>query len=464
MVKLYSQYAKVDYVYNDRYLFSGTLRRDGASVFSEENKFGVFPAVSAGWRISSESFMQGIGAINDLKIRGGWGKMGNSRISANNLVNAAGSSPTTGYDLTGSSTAVTPGVVFTGIGNPFAKWETNKTINIGFDGTFFRNRLDVIFDWYTRETSDLLFNQELAGTVGSAAVPAVNIGSMKNTGIDVMLTYRNRTTGDFRYEADVILTTYRNEITKVSDIVDYFDVGFSGRIGGGQVRNAVGQPVSAFYGYKVIGLFNSADEVSKSPLQSGAGPGRFKYADLDGNDTINTLDRAFIGNPNPDFTYGFNARIFYKAFDFEALFYGVQGGQALNFTRWFTDFYPSFAGIGKSARVLNAWTPTNTNTDIPRFENVSNFSTNGQLNSYYVEDASYLRLRTVKLGYTLPASLLNRIKVDKLRLFVQGTNLFTITNYTGTDPEVSGVDTNFGIDVGNYPANRQFMFGLTLGL
>jgi hypothetical protein len=267
----------------------------------------------------------------------------------------------------------------------------------------------------------------------------------------------------------VIFTTYKNKITKVSDIVDYFDVGFTGRIGGGQVRNAVGQAVSAFYGYKVIGLFQSDADVANSPTQDGAGPGRFKYADIAGADgkpdgKIDQLDRTYIGNPNPDFTYGFNTRVFFKAFDIEALFYGVQGGQALNFTRWFTDFYPSFAGIGKSARVLNAWTPTNTNTNIPKFEDVSNFSTNSQMNSYYVEDASYLRLRTLKLGYTLPASLISRAQIEKLRVFVQGTNLFTATKYTGTDPEVSGVDTNFGIDVGNYPANRQFLFGISLGL
>lgn len=156
--------------------------------------------------------------------------------------------------------------------------------------------------------------------------------------------------------------------------------------------------------------------------------------------------------------------MFYKAFEIEALFYGVQGGQVLNFTKWFTDFYPSFAGIGKSTRVLNAWTPTNTNTNIPRFENVSNSSTNGELNSYYVEDGSYLRLRSVKLGYTLPASILKQMNIDRLRVFIQGTNLFTATKYTGSDPAVSGVDTNFGVDIGNYPVNRQVLFGLSLGL
>jgi hypothetical protein len=203
--------------------------------------------------------------------------------------------------------------------------------------------------------------------------------------------------------------------------------------------------------------------VAKSPKQDGAGPGRFKYADINGDGVIDTKDRTYIGNPNPDFTYGFNLRLYYKAFDFEALFYGVEGGQALNFTKWFTDFYPSFAGIGKSSRVLNAWTPTNTNTDIPRFENVSNFSTNAQLNSYYVESASYLRLRSVKIGYNLPSSAVSRWGIERFRVFLQGTNLFTATKYKGTDPEVSGVDTNFGIDVGNYPANRQFLIGVSLG-
>jgi TonB-linked SusC/RagA family outer membrane protein len=464
MVKLYSQYGKLDYVYNNRYLVSGTIRRDGASVFSSENKYGIFPAFSLGWRLTEENFMKNQSWTSDLKIRGGWGKMGNARpVSPNNLINAIGGDATSGYDIGGTNTSVSPGISVTGIGNPFAKWEAKTTTNIGFDGTFFKNHLDVIFDWYTASTSDLLFQQELPATLGTSASPFVNIGSMKNTGVDMMFTYKGKISHDFRMEADLIFTTYKNKITKVADIVDYFDVTFTNRIGGGVVRNAVGQPVSSFYGYKVIGLFQSAEDVSKSPTQDGAGPGRFKYADINGDGVIDTRDQTWLGSPNPDYTYGFNLRLFYKAFDFEALFYGVQGGHALNFARWFTDFYPSFAGIGKSTRVLNAWTPTNTNTDIPRFENVSNFSTNAQLNSYYIEDASYLRLRSIKIGYTLPGSILTKARIDRLRFFVQGTNLFTATKYTGTDPEVSGVDTNFGIDVGNYPVNRQFLFGISLG-
>jgi TonB-dependent starch-binding outer membrane protein SusC len=387
-------------------------------------------------------------------------------VPPNNLFNAIGGGATAAYDLAGANGSNnSPGLRYTSYSNPNAKWEEKATTNIGFDGSFFNKHLDVIFDWYTATTSDLLFRQELPGAIGTATSPLVNIGAMKNTGVDMMFTYRNNVGSDFRYEADLILTKYKNTITKVSDIVDYFDADFAtGRLPGASARNAVGEPVSSYYGYKVIGLFQSDADVASSPSQAGAGPGRFKYADFNGDKKITSDDRTYLGSPNPDFTYGFNARLFFKALDFEELFYGVKGGEVFNMARWFTDFYPSFAGIGKSARVLNAWTPTNTNTDIPRFENVSNQSTNGAANSYYVEDASYLRLRSVKIGYTLPGSLVSRIHLERLRVFVQGTNLFTITDYTGTDPEVSGVDTNFGIDVGNYPANKQFLIGLSLGL
>ena len=463
LVKLFSQFGKVDYSYNDKYLLSGTLRRDGASVFDQNRQYGIFPAVSAGWRITEESFMKGATWINELKIRGGWGKMGNSRISPNNQANSAGSAAAFGYDIGGANTSTTSGIAYTGIGNPFAKWEENTTINIGFDGTLLKNKLDIIFDWYKRKTKDLLFQDNLPATLGSAGRPFVNIGSMQNSGIDLMLTYKGRV-NKFRYETDFIFTKYKNEITKVSDGTDFFNVNFTNRIGGGDIRNAKGHSVSSFYGYQVVGLFSDAADVAKSPIQDGAGPGRFKYADINKDGKINDDDRTYIGNPNPDFTYGFNARISYGNFDFEALFYGVKGGEVLNFTRWFTDFYPSFAGIGKSTRLLNAWTPTNQNTSIPKVENISNFSTNSVLNSYYVEKGSYFRCRSVKIGYTLPASMLKTIGIERLRLFVQGTNLFTATKYTGTDPAVSGVDTNFGVDVGNYPVNRQILFGLSLGL
>jgi TonB-linked SusC/RagA family outer membrane protein len=469
--KLYSQFAKVDYSFDDRYLLSATVRRDGSSVFGEEDKYGIFPAFSAGWRISQENFMKSVDWITELKIRGGWGIMGNERpVGSANRFNSIGGSPgATGYDINGTQTSITPGIRITGVGDPTVKWEENTTTNIGFDGTFFRGKLDVILDVYQRKTEGLLYAQALPASLGDVSAPTVNIGSMENKGIDLMVTYKARTSKAFRYEADFIFTKYTNEVTKVSDITNYFDVGFSGRIGGGVVRNVVGQPVSTFYGYKVLGLFKDTVEVASAPKQTGAGPGRFRYEDVSGpkgipDGIIDGNDRTYIGNPNPDFTYGFNTRLIYKNFDLEALFYGVAGADVLNFTRWFTDFYPSFAGIGKSKRVLNAWTPTNTNTNIPRFENVSNQSTNAELNSYYVENSSYFRLRSLKLGYNLSSGLLQRAGLDRLHFFVQGTNLFTITKYTGTDPAVSGADTNFGVDVGNYPVNKQILFGINVGL
>ncbi|MBC7828155.1 MAG: TonB-dependent receptor [Chitinophagaceae bacterium] len=461
--KLYSQFAKVDYQYKDKYLLTALVRRDGSSVFGEEDKYGVFPAVSAGWRITEENFLNNVSWMNELKIRGGWGIMGNERpVGSANRFNSIGGGPgATYYDLGGTNTSTLPGIAVVGLGNPNAKWEDNTTVNIGFDGTFFNNKLDVIFDWYTRTTSDLLYNPELPATLGTSAPPVVNIGEMKNTGIDMMITYKGNA-GPVRFETDLIFTKYKNSIEKIADGVLNFDRTFSGRIGGGFVRNAVGEPVSSFFGYKVIGLFQTAAEVAAAPTQAGAGIGRFRYEDVNGDKAITSADRDYIGNPNPDFTYGFNAKVFIKSFDLEALFYGVQGGEVLNFTRWFTDFYPSFAGIGKSTRVLDAWTPTNTSATIPRFENVSNASTNGELNSYYVEKGSYFRLRSLKIGYNVSPAMIRRAGLEKLRFFIQGTNLFTATKYTGTDPEVSGVDTNFGVDIGNYPVNRQFLVGLSL--
>jgi TonB-linked SusC/RagA family outer membrane protein len=255
--KLYSQFGQVNYNFNNRYLLSGTLRRDGSSVFGEKDKYGIFPAVSAGWRISQEDFMKSVDWITELKIRGGWGIMGNERpVGSANRFNTIGGSPaTTGYDINATQTSVVSGIRTTGVGDPFVKWEENTTFNIGFDGTFFKNRLDVIVDVYKRKTEDLLFNQALPASLGDVSAPFINIGAMENSGVDLMLSYRGRTGRAFRYEADVIFTTYNNKITRISEITNYFDVNFTNRIGGGVVRNVVGQPVSTFYGYKVLGLF-----------------------------------------------------------------------------------------------------------------------------------------------------------------------------------------------------------------
>ncbi len=232
---------------------------------------------------------------------------------------------------------------------------------------------------------------------------------------------------------------------------------------GNFIRNEVGGPVSAFYGYQVTGIFQNEQEVAGAPTQQQAAVGRFRYADTNGDGVINADDRRRIGDPNPDFTYGLNLDAGYRNFDFNIFFYGAQGREIVNFTRYFTDFFPSFAGAKSSNALYNSFSDKNPGGTTPIAENVSTFSTNNQPNSYYVEDGSYLRLKNLSIGYTLPKATLDRFKIDGIRVYIQGTNLFTATNYTGLDPEVSSQnETTFGLDFGSYPNVKQFLIGLNL--
>jgi TonB-dependent starch-binding outer membrane protein SusC len=462
-VTLASLFVRADYSFADKYLLSATVRRDGSSVFGEENRYGVFPSVTAGWRISEEGFLSGSEFITDLKIRGGYGTMGNQfgANPANPFFLYGGSIASSFYDISGTGTGSVQGFRPTRIGNPAAKWETNITTNIGFDAGLFDNKLEIVFDWYTKTTEDLLFTPELPGTAGGAGAPAVNIASMKNTGIDLQLIYRKNFTNDFRFEGNLVFTTYNNEITGLAPGFPFFDSGGS-RIGP-FARNAVGSPVSSFFGYQVLGLFQNQQEVDNAPTQDGAAPGFFRFADINNDGIIDQDDRTFIGDPNPDFTYGLNLSLGYKNFDLTMFFLGSQGNDIFNYNRWWTDFWPSFQGQKSRELLNNSWTPERTNTNVPRASQASNFSTNTQSTSYYVEDGSFLRLKNIQLGYNLPKSAIAKAGLTNARVYVQGVNLFTITGYSGLDPELSGADTAFGIDSGNYPLVKQFLFGINLG-
>lgn len=460
---IFSIFGKVDYTLMDKYLVSLVLRRDGSSNFGIADRYGTFPAISGGWRISQENFMKNVPWINELKIRGGWGKMGNQRIDLNNQYNLyAASARFSAYAIDGSSTSTFEGINKSRIGNPEGRWETNITSNVGLDVTLFNNSMDIIFDWYHKRTNDLLFNPELPASVGQVTYPTINVASMLNTGIDLQIIKRGNFGKDWRYEANLTLTTYTNEITKLAEGVDYFDGNSFGstRIGT-FTRNQVGQPISSFFGYNVVGLFQDENDVKNSPTQDGAAPGRFKFQDVNGDKKISPDDRTFFGDPNPRLTSGLDLTIGYKGFDFNIFLYTVQGSKVINYTRWFTDFFPSFPGQAISDRVKGSWTPQNTGASIPIFEDVSNFSTNTQPNSFYMESGSYIRARNVQLSYTLPAYTSRTIGMEKLKVYVQTTNLFTITKYKGLDPAVSGVDTNFGVDYGNYPLTRQILLGVS---
>lgn len=468
---LFSVFGKVDYVFNNKFLASATVRRDGSSAFGPNFRYGTFPAFSVGWRVSEEQFMKNVKWISDLKIRGSYGELGNQRpvSPANAFSQFSGGLGSSYYDINGTSTGVVQGFEQSFVGNPNGKWETNVTTNIGIDATLFNGKTEVVLEWYRKETNDLLFSLPQVSTGGAAvsANPAAfNVGGMRNSGIDLLINQRANLGGrnGVKLDATFTFTTYNNEITRIAEGVPFFeyDNGERGRVGGVFIRNQVGNPVASFYGYQVVGLFQSAEDVTKSPTQDGAGPGRFKYQDTNGDGAITPDDRVFFGDPNPDFTAGLNLNFSYKNFDLSTFFYTVQGKDVINYVRWWTDFYPSFQGGKSKAALYESWLPNRTNTNVPIAENVSNFSNNNAPNSYFMEDGSYIRMKNLTLGYTLPEALTNRVKIDRLRLYVQATNLFTITNYSGLDPEIGGDDRGFGFDAGVYPTVKQYLVGLNL--
>ncbi|MEP6928152.1 MAG: TonB-dependent receptor [Ginsengibacter sp.] len=483
-----SYFAKADYSYNDKYLISATIRTDGSSKFLNPNKYATFPAFSLGWRISNESFMKGISWITDLKLRGSWGKLGNeAALSAINSITTFGSNrQSSWYDINGSQTTPEEGFFLSFVGNPLGKWETSISSNIGFDATLFNGTTSIVMDWYQKKTEDLLVNaalQAIGGAVVANTPAFYNVGSMKNNGIDLLIDNKTNITKDIRLNTTLTFTTYNNKITKINGDQKFFEfnspINEANRIGGPATRNLLGQPLNTYFGYQVIGLWQNQSDINtltaavraKTPgdttsvYQKDAAPGRFRYQDVNGDGQIDSKDRKVIGNPNPKFTYGFNLGIEYKNFDISAFFYGVSGKDAFNFTKWWTDFTPGTFPGGRSKDALyNSWLPDgsrpNAKTPIAELTSGTGFSDNGVVNSYYVEKASYFRLRNLQLGYTIPASISRKATISKIRIYVQGTNLFTITKYTGLNPDIQSTDERAAsIDIGSYPVVRQFLVG-----
>lgn len=473
-INFYSLFSRVNYIYNDKYIVSAVVRRDGSSRFGSNSRYGVFPAFSAAWRLSSEDFMSSLTFIDDLKVRGGWGKMGNSnQVDPNNQYSLFGGAlDWSGYDVAGTNNSASIGFYRTRIGNPNAQWETAVTQNFGIDGTFFDGRLDVILDLWQKNTEDLLFQVPVTATLGpQAAAPSVNVGKMVNKGIDIQVITRGNFTSDLSYELDVTGGFLNNEIEQLAGDLTYLTTVDPAFRGIRPIRNQLGQSISSFFGYDVVGIWQSTAEVaaadagsSDGTFQQDAAQGRFRYRDVNGDGDITDEDRTWLGSPVADFTGGLNFTLKYKNFDVATYFYTSIGNEIFNASKWFTDFYPSFAGASISARVKDSWSPDNTGATTPIFESGSNFSTNTQSNSFYVESGSYLRFQNLTIGYTMPASLLGRLGMTNLRVYAAANNLATITGYEGLDPSVGGAaDTNFGIDLGNFPITRGYTVGINLG-
>ena len=467
---LYSIFGKASYNFDDKYYIDATIRRDGSSVFNKDNQFATFPAFSAGWRISNEEFLKNVSFINDLKIRASWGQVGNQYIPPlNPYTTFASSLGSASYDLNGTSNSVVSGFYLQQLGNQAGKWETNTSTNIGFDAELFKGKLSIVADFFTNKITDLLYQAPLNNvTQGNATAPYINIGAMTNTGYDIQIGYKDQVSKKFKYAVTANITAYNNNIDFLADNVPYFDDG--GWRQGTFVRNQVGNPLSAFYGYKVIGFLN-ADDVTKE-YQADAAVGRFKYADINKDGKIDDKDRTFLGNPNPKFTYGLNVNLGYDAFDLTAFFYGVAGKDVINYASWWVD-YNNFIGAKSKDALYNSWTPTNTNARLPIQDGSTGFSNSNVFNSSLVEDGSYFRLKNLVIGYTLPKDLLKKSGIEKLRFYIQATNIFTFTKYRGLDPEFKGVDpgdgrpntgssTAFGIDYGNYPAPKIYTIGLNV--
>ncbi len=473
---LFSQFARLEYAYSGKYLINASVRRDGTSIFTEEQRWGVFPSVSAAWRISEENFFKGITFVNDLKIRYSWGKMGStSNVDPTNPYNLystrAGKSA---YDIGGTSTNPYVGFFRSNLGNAETTWEGDIISNFGIDATILKNKLDFSIDYYQKKVNGLLFTQSGVPVdvifAGDAGLPKVNIGDIQNSGLDFNATYHALIGKDLKLDLSATYTSYNNEIVDIPG-VPFFD--------GPTIRNVrvqrfqEGHAFGAFFGYKVVGIFQDANDIAKSPTQDDAIPGVFKYQDVNGDGKINTDDRTFIGDPNPDFTYSFNISATYKNFDFGAFFFGSKGNDIFNNTLYFTDFPDFFKGGLRKEAAVNSWTPTNQGATVPILRTTGGFSTDnsGFANSYFISKGSYLRNKLMQIGYTIPQNKLAKFGIDRLRIYFQATNLFTITDYQGLDPELPSqpnsngqiVNTNmYGIDQGNYPQTPRFLFGLNL--
>ena len=450
---LLSVFGRANYEFNQKYLFSAALRADGSSRFGPNNRYGYFPSVSAGWIISEEAFW-GSKALEFLKIRASWGQNGNDRIGNYGFSTVVLS----GQNYTfGPGETITNGSVPLTVANPDLRWETITQTDIGFDATFFNGRLSWTSDFYLKNTSGMLYAAPIPLTVG-AAPPVRNIASVKNTGWETDVQYRNRS-GAFKYSVGGNLSIVKNEVTGLGEGGEPV---FAGRVQSANAsvtKTEVGQPIGAYFGYVTDGIFQTRQEVADHAFQSeNTAPGDIRFKDLNGDGVVNTDDQDYIGNPIPDFTYGFTADVEWKGFDLGIFLQGAQGNDLYNATVRY-----DFTYVNRPVSVLNRWTGPGTSNSEPRV-NLSDPNQNARVSDRFVEDGSYLRLKNVQLGYSLPKNLIERIGFEKFRVYVSGQNMFTFTRYTGMDPEIGsyGGALEAGIDRGFYPQARVLLGGINV--
>jgi TonB-linked SusC/RagA family outer membrane protein len=486
---LFGIFGRVDYAFADKYLVTGILRRDGVSRFSANNRYGVFPSVSLGWRLSEEAFMESTRDwLDDLKVRVGYGQTGNSEIprKTNFAYEYTTNPERTNYDLAGANTSASTGYTLLRYGNEDTKWESVDSYSVGLDATFLNGKFGVGLEWYDKKTSNMLLPATYSGLAGEPNKPYINFGDMKNTGIDATFNYRD-SKGDFAWNVALNLTHYKNEVVRLSEADDYAIYQNGVRLDAGPVtRTTKGRPISEFFGYKVTGFYeNVQDVLDCQPLgqnltaeEAKAWIGRFKFQDTDDSGGLTAEDRVSLGSPHPDLVAGLNVGLTYKNFDFTMFWYSSIGNELFNNVKAFTDFN-LFRGQRSPASLYNSWKPgaDNSKAVLPLLNAQDGYS--GIVpSSYFVEDASYLALKNLQIGYTLPKELLRKATIQSLRVYVQAENTLILTKYSGLTPEITntnigsdvndksetsdgtGADLRKGLDMGGYPTVMRFIVGL----
>lgn len=462
---LLSFFGKVNYSYLDKYLFSATIRRDGTSRLSENN-WGTFPAFSAGWIISDESFF-GIPGVSSMKLRASWGMAGNQQVPVySTLFSYENNTYYSNYPIDGAQEASQVGLVQTRVANPNLKWEVTTQSSVGLDMGLMQDKVSLTVEYFNKVTDDILIYAPIPLTYGGTSDGTwTNAGQMKNSGLEVSMGYKN-TVGQLNYNLGMNLTAYKNELTKLNGVSylgipssSLHSVNFDQEIS----RTVVGQAIGSFYGYEAIGIFKSPEEIAQYGLQPNAQPGDLIFKDVTGDGVLDTDDRTIIGSPHPDVILGMNMNFYYKGFDLALLFNGSFGNEIYNLTKYNTHFFNQ-AAYNKSADLLDAWSEDNQGSDIPRLT-LNDPNNNIRVSSYYVENGSYFKLYNLQLGYTF-----EKLQSLDLRVYGQVNNVFTITGYDGMTPEIglqnyssSSRNLDIGIDRGIYPPSRTFTLGVNLG-
>ena len=454
-----SYFGRVNYDYDSRGYFGFSIRRDGTSNFAPGNKFATFPSVSAAWRLSQEPFLRNLKWIDELKVRSSFGYTGNPDVTGNAYIQSINQSFQYTFGNSSGSGGTVLGAAPSKTYNPNIRWEKNEQFNFGVDGSFFSGKLNASVDLYQRRSIDLILYVAPPLISGTYEAVPFNTGIMRNRGIDLTLSGKVINTNNLKWNINTVLGTYKNKVVSMG-LSAPINNGFA-RITGGSKRIEAGFPVEYFYGFVTEGIFQSYEEISNHASQApgidpttSTAPGDLKFKDLNGDGIINDQDRTNIGNFNPTFTYGITNTVSYKNLEITFFLQGAEGHKILNFTRWYTEGGVSNGNYSKD--VIGRWTGPGTSNTMPRLV-LNDPNGNNRVSDRFVEDGSYIRMKNVRIAYNLPAKWVANKVMKKAQVYVSAQNLFTITKYSGMDPEVGG-----GVDIGFYPQSRTFIAGATI--